>query len=657
MRALFLDVFYPEDTSAWTRNPLTFQPDQLFLGGVQDVRTVLNATLTGYFTLSNASIDVLDTAATSQSGKGAGWGPLPWPHAVVDRAVRLSDGRYDVRQEQVTFQSLDAVQFWMNSTLAWSAGCEQRAWRASAHSHSCAAQGWMHSLVNAQVHLPIRSFNAQRILATGAACLEWDVVLNIATDTPAQFQITLLTSATGCEATNAWTMSTLTVCLVLACSISLLHQALLCCAAVRWWGVVRDLIVMNQVMNELPKVRRSTRAQRNSLPEPAHMGTAGSPAKQASDAAQRKRWAMLERVRARDLAGRELHLSDRAGLDLGAGASSPHPSSRARASDEKLVGTPLTRWAGCRSELYNVARATYLLGCQRTVPGIEGSAPEAVATSYTVVATLPQRIAQQHATQERMSGGHTHSFLSAADLRELWSSWTVVMFFANLAAGLYTAWALAVGPNSVPIADNGLIGLAAAMQWVCLSQYMRWSKHLNIVLTTLRRGLGTTGFFIVGVLPVFMACVTFAAALFGPSTARFEGFFPAALTLFAVLNGDVMRETFQMSMRGLGSWGRAIAEIFLYIFVAFFIYIVLNSTTAIMEEAYISSRPEFTYDATVHEYLSSAQEPDRPRERGERLTYRIPRRLRAALKRLSELRMGKSVSIRHVSVARGGNLN
>ena len=86
----------------------------------------------------------------------------------------------------------------------------------------------------------------------------------------------------------------------------------------------------------------------------------------------------------------------------------------------------------------------------------------------------------------------------------------------------------------------------------------------------------------IGVMPIFFAYATFAVVYFGSDVPRFGNFQYALVTLFAVLNGDVIRETFMT----LVPIFPVVGQLFMYTFVALFIYVVLNIFIAIIEESF-----------------------------------------------------------------------
>ena len=75
---------------------------------------------------------------------------------------------------------------------------------------------------------------------------------------------------------------------------------------------------------------------------------------------------------------------------------------------------------------------------------------------------------------------------------------------------------------------------------------------------------------------------------FGSFSDRFESFSASMITLFAVLNGDVIRETFL----NLSEKSPYVSQVYMYTFICLFIYVVLNVFIAIIEEAFFSAWEE-----------------------------------------------------------------
>lgn len=92
--------------------------------------------------------------------------------------------------------------------------------------------------------------------------------------------------------------------------------------------------------------------------------------------------------------------------------------------------------------------------------------------------------------------------------------------------------------------------------------------------------------FLLGVMPLFLAYAFFGTLYFGSHSDRFGSFADSFVTLFAILNGDVIRETFMDIMFN----DPVVSQLYLYSFVCLFIYVVLNVFIAIVEESFFSTR-------------------------------------------------------------------
>ncbi len=78
--------------------------------------------------------------------------------------------------------------------------------------------------------------------------------------------------------------------------------------------------------------------------------------------------------------------------------------------------------------------------------------------------------------------------------------------------------------------------------------------------------------FLVGVLPVFIGFACFGVAYFSTESEMFSNVDQASVTLFALLNGDVIHDVFD----DIYNASPVISRIYLYLFISLFIYAVLN---------------------------------------------------------------------------------
>ncbi|GLE02890.1 hypothetical protein PINS_up011754 [Pythium insidiosum] len=123
--------------------------------------------------------------------------------------------------------------------------------------------------------------------------------------------------------------------------------------------------------------------------------------------------------------------------------------------------------------------------------------------------------------------------------------------------------------------------------WASLVGYLEHNRQIYSIVLTLRWSAPRVLQFLVGVSPVFLGFALFGTIYFGPRVAVFGSLSASMMTLFAVLNGDVILDTFDaLERHGFATSG----TLYLYSFIALFIYVVLNIFIAIVEEAFFATR-------------------------------------------------------------------
>lgn len=107
-----------------------------------------------------------------------------------------------------------------------------------------------------------------------------------------------------------------------------------------------------------------------------------------------------------------------------------------------------------------------------------------------------------------------------------------------------------------------------------------------MVISTLRKGALKGGMFLLGVLPVFLGYAYAGIIMFSSSSQYFSSLYQACVSLFALMNGDAIRDSFNevYVVYPLAS------RIYIYSFVFLFITAVLNIFIAIVEDAFQATR-------------------------------------------------------------------
>ena len=150
-----------------------------------------------------------------------------------------------------------------------------------------------------------------------------------------------------------------------------------------------------------------------------------------------------------------------------------------------------------------------------------------------------------------------------------------------------------------------LIGLAAVTAWICVLRYLRYFHMYYLLVKTLSRAVPRCLRFVTGVSPILVGYALLGNCLFHQSK-MFATIGGSVATLFSLLNGDIIRDTFSDICQLRPGWG----EIYLYSFLCLFIYVVLHVFISIVEEAYFSAKhqepPSETMD--THFELSTVEE-------------------------------------------------
>lgn len=150
-------------------------------------------------------------------------------------------------------------------------------------------------------------------------------------------------------------------------------------------------------------------------------------------------------------------------------------------------------------------------------------------------------------------------------------------------------WSLLFFQAHVPLSLSHrlLHSTAILLLWSTLVGYVEHNRQIYSIVLTLKWGAPRVLQFVLGVSPIFFGFALFGTIAFGPQVKAFGSISQSMMTLFAVMNGDVILDTFDaLDLHGFGTLGK----IYLYVFISLFIYVVLNIFIAIVEEAFFATR-------------------------------------------------------------------
>jgi len=150
-------------------------------------------------------------------------------------------------------------------------------------------------------------------------------------------------------------------------------------------------------------------------------------------------------------------------------------------------------------------------------------------------------------------------------------------------------WSLLFLKAHVPIhfGHRLLHATALLLLWSTAVGYLSHNRNIYSIVLTLKWGTPRVLQFLLGVSPIFFGFALFGTIYFGNKIKMFGTVGSSMTTLFAIMNGDVVLDTFDaMELHGFHVSGK----MYLYSFISLFIYVVLNIFIAIVEEAFFATR-------------------------------------------------------------------
>ena len=161
----------------------------------------------------------------------------------------------------------------------------------------------------------------------------------------------------------------------------------------------------------------------------------------------------------------------------------------------------------------------------------------------------------------------------------------VVALAANCLAIVYSTRFL-FGHDDV-FADQEMrviLGVTIALYWASCAQYLEYFPRFYLLIWTLKVGVPRVLQFFLGIAPFFVGYALLGMTLFGDEVDLFGSFSSTCCTLFAVVNGDSILDVFDAL-----AFFFPIGDIYLYVYIMIFMYVVLMSVIAIVEEAFFDS--------------------------------------------------------------------
>ena len=133
---------------------------------------------------------------------------------------------------------------------------------------------------------------------------------------------------------------------------------------------------------------------------------------------------------------------------------------------------------------------------------------------------------------------------------------------------------------------RGLNGFGCFLIWASLGRHMTNLPPYDVAFRAISRGLPVVLQFAVGSAPLLMGFTTLGVALFAEETEKFKNLENGFLTLFSVMNGDIIFESARDMKRGI------IGHVYIIIFVVIFVYTIISTFVSIMQKAFAEIESE-----------------------------------------------------------------
>lgn len=133
---------------------------------------------------------------------------------------------------------------------------------------------------------------------------------------------------------------------------------------------------------------------------------------------------------------------------------------------------------------------------------------------------------------------------------------------------------------------RGLNGFGCFLMWASLGRHTTTMPPYDVAFRAISRGLPVVLQFAVGSAPLLMGFTTLGVALFAEETEKFKNLENGFLTLFSVMNGDIIFESARDMKRGF------IGHIYVITFFVIFVYTIISTFISIMGKAFAEIESE-----------------------------------------------------------------
>lgn len=175
------------------------------------------------------------------------------------------------------------------------------------------------------------------------------------------------------------------------------------------------------------------------------------------------------------------------------------------------------------------------------------------------------------------------SQLSLGEETPIFNGWWIISLASHVLQVWSTLHAMANAPEV--IARISRLGWSCFFTWLNLCQYFEFFPSYYVTFSTTAHGLTKIFRYLASVFPILTGFMVLGTCQFWMAP-TFSNFHNTYASLFSLLNGDMVHDSFDALSRIAGYGG----QMYCYVFIFIFIYIVLNVNIIIIEEAYYAAR-------------------------------------------------------------------
>jgi len=206
--------------------------------------------------------------------------------------------------------------------------------------------------------------------------------------------------------------------------------------------------------------------------------------------------------------------------------------------------------------------------------------------------------------------------LSWKDILSVLNVWVISSSIGNIFTLIYSSSVVySLDDISTENYERVFLGISAFFLWFTVLQYVEYYPRYYVLIQMLKTTTPQIAQFLFGVLPLFFGYSLLGMIIFSESIDRFGNLQLTMRTLFSLVNGDIIYDTFlSVASYGVG------AQLYIYIYILIFSYVVLMSVIAIVEESYFHAQKKLrereldakTPDEPLLSSNASITSPDRP---------------------------------------------